>query len=58
MSKDEAQSNRMSAMLAGVKFYIGRPCQHGHRQRYVATKHCRLCIIDRLRAGHANHKTR
>jgi hypothetical protein len=50
-SKHSAQSNRLKSALDGAVFYVGRPCHKGHSGvRYVATKHCRECIIDRLRA--------
>lgn len=36
---------RKQALAAGAKFYMGKPCRHGHSgERYTSTNACRACM--------------
>lgn len=45
---DAVFPDRMSALAAGGRFYLGNPCKHGHAPpvRNVGNKACRQCGID------------
>lgn len=55
---------RAAARAAGLRFYMGPPCQHGHGEaagqvaRYTSTNACRVCVGGQDRNGRVRKPVR
>jgi len=49
-SLEQAQANRLAALLAGQSKYEGTACREGHTVRYTSCKSCVICQLARSEA--------